>query len=242
MVDNIEYAGLAGELSNLKYNVDIKKINVYQIVLSTVSQKAVFVCSDATKVNQIIQIIEDKIDHKIKIKIGGAPNETNIIFTDKIFNNLEESNIYLSSIKSQIYAIDPNLGLILNYLFVHQLGEVQYTKCNISNTIGSWMKDKKLLDLLKTSSIGVLNINVNNSVTTTTNINTKTKKDKNIKSIEKWIIDNPPIDDIGRGAYYEKYKNSNVEKITIAAFNKLMINSGYELGKNKSGDRIWTKI
>ena len=70
----------------------------------------------------------------------------------------------------------------------------------------------------------------------------KLKNGKNIDAINKWITENPPLEDEGRGHYYEKYKLTNLDRITISKFNELMINKGYKLGKSSSGNRIWKFI
>lgn len=61
--------------------------------------------------------------------------------------------------------------------------------------------------------------------------------DKNINAIKKWIFNNPPLEDEDRGHYYDRYKMSKLDRLTISNFNNLMINCGYELG-----NEIWVHV
>jgi hypothetical protein len=191
-----------------------------QVILSGFPQRIAFICAGDEK---FIGRIKDycELYFKTSVHINTEGNKTDMVVSDPLVRNLEESRVAFKEFFKFVNSREPVSPLQLAQ-DVRETRTGQYIFSSVSDHVNV----TEIEDLVKKLGSLPITFNINlshcNNVTISgVTINAAAATDDK-SEIKEWIRKNPPLNREKKSDYYTRYKGANIEHLAENQFAKMV--------------------
>lgn len=205
-------------------------VNLYQVVISGKKQKLVFACTDFKYFDKLQNYARDcfgedvsKSSNQLTVNII-TQNEAEIADNyNKLYNFINNRN-------------DQPCCESMKQIQLLQAMQYKFRKYSCNDTLSA-KNMEELVKALRGATINAPIIIGNYNIIGNQNKQIINQADPK-QSARDWIKNNPPADRESSGKYFERWQAANIPGVDIRAFNKAVIEQGYQ-NKKTAKCQIW---